>query len=41
MLMLDLACSVYLVNMTLCSPVALMLFKEVLAVLRAEERTWC
>lgn len=41
MLMVGLACSVYPVDMTLCSPVLLMLFKEVLVVLRTEEILWC
>lgn len=36
-LMLDLACSVYLVNVTLCSPAVLMLFKDILVALRTEE----
>lgn len=39
MFMLDLACFVYLLNMILCSPVVLILFKEFLVALRTEKRT--
>lgn len=41
MLMSDLACSVYLLNMILCSPVVLILSKEFLVALRTEKRMQC